>query len=150
MKKHEIKNEIGEIKKLENKMKRKDLKFETNRYIFDFQQFETIRSFGDSIYNGKINIKEAEMKQTDLLENIINFKKSRPRTKKEKDKKQNTFDSINALCEGRELILNVFRSGIFPIKETQGKGLKILTPKQMLQRLPIALPQVKAGNTSGD
>ena len=29
-----------------------------------------------------------------------------------------------------------------------GKGLKILTPKEMLQRLPIALAQVKAGNTS--
>ena len=28
------------------------------------------------------------------------------------------------------------------------KGLKILTIKQMLQRLPIALAQVKAGNTS--
>ena len=28
--------------------------------------------------------------------------------------------------------------------ETKGKGLKILTPKQMLQRLPIALTQVKA------
>ena len=28
-----------------------------------------------------------------------------------------------------------------------GTGLKILTPKQMLQRLPIALAQVKAGNT---
>ena len=26
--------------------------------------------------------------------------------------------------------------------------LKILTPKQMLQRLPISLAQVKAGNTS--
>ena len=26
------------------------------------------------------------------------------------------------------------------------KGLKILTPKQMLQRLPIALAQVKASN----
>ena len=29
-----------------------------------------------------------------------------------------------------------------------GEGLKILTPKQMLQRLPIALAQVKAGNIS--
>ena len=27
----------------------------------------------------------------------------------------------------------------------QGKGLKILSPKQMLQRLSIALAQVKAG-----
>ena len=30
----------------------------------------------------------------------------------------------------------------------EGKGLKILTPKQMLQRLPIALAQVKPGNNS--
>ena len=33
-------------------------------------------------------------------------------------------------------------------KATEGKGLKILTPKQMLQRLPIALAQIKAGNNS--
>ena len=33
-------------------------------------------------------------------------------------------------------------------KAKHGKGLKILTPKQMLQRLPIALAQVKVGNTS--
>ena len=32
--------------------------------------------------------------------------------------------------------------------ETKGTGLKILTSKQMLQRLPIALAQVKAGNNS--
>ena len=35
---------------------------------------------------------------------------------------------------------------IYKIK--QGTGLKILTSKQMLQRLPIALAQVKAGNNS--
>ena len=33
-------------------------------------------------------------------------------------------------------------------RATKGTGLKILTPKQMLQRLPIALAQVKAGNDS--
>ena len=32
--------------------------------------------------------------------------------------------------------------------ETKGMRLKILSPKQMLQRLPIALAQVKAGNNS--
>ena len=35
-------------------------------------------------------------------------------------------------------------------KAKQGTGFKILTPKQMLLRLPIALAQVKAGNTSED
>ena len=33
-------------------------------------------------------------------------------------------------------------------KQQNGKGIKILTLKQMLQRLAIALAQVKAGNTS--
>ena len=33
-------------------------------------------------------------------------------------------------------------------KETKGTELKILTPKELLQRLPIALAKVKAGNNS--
>ena len=32
------------------------------------------------------------------------------------------------------------------MKKKKGAGLKILTSKQMLQRLPITLQQVKAGN----
>ena len=32
--------------------------------------------------------------------------------------------------------------------ETKRTGFKILTPKQVLQRLPIAIAQVKAGNNS--
>ena len=32
--------------------------------------------------------------------------------------------------------------------KTKGKGLKILTHKQMLQRLPIDLTRVKTGNNS--
>ena len=34
------------------------------------------------------------------------------------------------------------------LAKQEGKGLKILTLKQMLQRLPIALAQIKAGNNS--
>ena len=57
--------------------------------------------------------------------------------------------------EGREKILDAFESKIFSTK-SKGAGilnpdhskLKVLTPKQMLQRLPIALAQVKAGNNS--
>ena len=63
------------------------------------------------------------------------------------------FESVIALYEGlnRELNLNAFKCGLFLIKGKQGKQgkvLKILTPKQMLQRLPLSLAQVKAGNTS--
>ena len=34
------------------------------------------------------------------------------------------------------------------IKQNREQDLKIFTPKQMLQRLPTALQQVKAGNNS--
>ena len=34
------------------------------------------------------------------------------------------------------------------LKATKETGLKILTPKQMLQRLPIALAQVNSGDNS--
>ena len=39
---------------------------------------------------------------------------------------------------------------MFKLQAKTGTGLKILTSKQMLQRLPIALAQVKAGNNSED
>ena len=45
-------------------------------------------------------------------------------------------------------MINDFKSRFFPLKSTTGEGLKILTPKQLLQRLLIALTQVKAGNNS--
>ena len=49
---------------------------------------------------------------------------------------------------GGELILNAFKSGLFLLKSTKITRLKILIPKLMLQRLPIAPAQVKAGNNS--
>ena len=69
---------------------------------------------------------------------------------------------MRALVKGRELMYNAFRSGIFHRleKSQEGEGanemsrvnaseqLKIVTPNQMLKRLPIALAQVKAGNNS--
>ena len=60
------------------------------------------------------------------------------------------LDSVGTLAKGREIMYNAFRSGIFHRleKSQEGEGLKILTPNQMLKRLPIALAQVKAGNNS--
>ena len=52
-----------------------------------------------------------------------------------------------------EKIIEVFRDYSYLLSEVKyktkhGKGLKILTPKQMLQRLLISLTQMKPGNTS--
>ena len=83
-----------------------------------------------------------------------------------KERKVLTLKNAIILLTRRQKVLNAFESRIF-IRGKQGKGIKsisdraanlsdhkvsdhkqpkVLTPKQMLQRLPIALAQVKAGN----
>ena len=41
------------------------------KYIYGSQQYKTIRSFGDNIYTGKLNIDEAEMVQSNLLKSYL-------------------------------------------------------------------------------
>ena len=50
--------------------------------------------------------------------------------------------------ENSKKVVNIVEKILDFNKQQKGKGVKILTPKQMLQRLPIALAQVKPGNTS--
>ena len=51
-------------------------------------------------------------------------------------------EAIKFMEDYSSMILEVKRKAI------EGKGVAILTPQQMLQRLAIALAQVKAGNNS--
>ena len=116
---------------------------------FDFRTFKTVRSFGDDIYNNRINLDEVGQEQSDLLDYLFDFNsKTKLESKKGKIRKNDVFDSVRDLYKGRELVINTFKIGLFPLKSTTGTELKILTPKQLLQRLPIALAQVKAGNNS--
>ena len=70
-------------------------------------------------------------------------------------KKKIVLDNLYKFFGAREMLLDSFESKIFSLK-SKGSGLlntnhsklKILTPKQMLQRLLIALAQVKTGNNS--
>ena len=114
--------------------------------IYKYMVFNNLkRYFDDNVYAGKISIDEAEMDQSNLLKNVLEFNvKSRPRKRRWLGKKGNAFNSVNALYEGLELTLNASKSGIFAIKLRKGEWLKILTPKQTLQRLPVAFTPVKA------
>ena len=67
------------------------------------------------------------------------------------------INNLNKFYNSRQEVINFFRDYIEMLSdtnynarqnETKGMRLKILSPKQMLQRLPIALAQVKAGNNS--
>ena len=54
------------LKNGKKKLKGKELICKAKKYEYGFQQCELIKSFGDSIYTGKINIDEAEMDQSKL------------------------------------------------------------------------------------
>ena len=90
MRNNEIKNKINDIKKWQSKIKWKDLKYEAKNYIFDLQRYDTaIRPSVDNICSGKININEVEIDETNLLKTWKEFsEKTRPRTKRGKDKKE--------------------------------------------------------------
>ena len=119
---NEIKNEIVEIKKQEEKIKGKDIKYEAKNYIYDFQQYETIRSVSESIYTPKARRVEAEKDQSNLIwQNLmINLDQDQKKVSKKRD----TYESVNALYEGRELTVNAFKSEIFSIKQHKVKGSK--------------------------
>ena len=64
-----------------------------------------------------------------------------------------TLANINILYNARNNAIKFtedYGSMILEAKKhaKEGTGLKILTPNQMLKRLPIALAQIKAGNNS--
>ena len=63
-------------------------------------------------------------------------------TEMSKDEIEN--EKLDKIVEIAEEILDFNKK----IRKQQGLGLKILTPNQMLSRLPIILAQLKAGNNS--
>ena len=121
----------------------------TNK-TYDFRNYKTIRAFGNEIRNNLISLDTANIEQANLLSYINDFMKTKPRDPEKKRLRSDVLNSVSSLAQEREMVLTAFKSGIFQVsKESQeGEGLKIVTPNQMLKRLPIALAQVRAGNNS--
>ena len=153
----EIIKEIKRIEEIEKKVDRNKMFYKESNKTYDFRNFKTIRAFGNEIRNNVITLDTANIEQATLLSYVYDFsKKTRQRNPAQRKLKSDIADSVTSLIQGREMVINAFKSGIFQVsKESredeesqEGKGLKILTPNQMLKRLPIALAQVKAGNNS--
>ena len=105
-----------------------------------------------SIHNGDIPLEDIEKEQIELKRDLGRIKQGYPRGKSEEQTK--TIDNIKSLYNSRKEVVQMFNDhaknmsrNIYDSKQ-EGTGLEILTPKQMLQRLPIALAQIKAGNNS--
>ena len=152
----EIINEIKRIEEMGKKVDRNRMVYKGTNKTYDFRNFKTIRAFGNEIRNSIISLDTANIEQANLLSYTKDFMKTKPRDPEKRKLRADVLNSVTGLVNGREMILTAFKSGIFQVsKESQeGKGanegerIKILTPNQMLKRLPIALALVKAGNNS--
>ena len=147
----EIINEIKRIEEIEKNVDRDKMVHKSTSKTYDFRNFKTLRAYGNDIRNNVISLTAANLDQANLMARFYDFvKKTKPQDSEQKKLKSDVLDSVRALVKGREIMYNAFRSGIFHKleKSQEGEGLKILTPNQMLKRLPIALAQVKAGNNS--
>ena len=85
----EAKEEINRILKVEKNVDREKLVYDSGKYTYDFRMFNTIRTFGEDLYEGKITLEEADEDQSDLTDMINEFtKETRPRNSgKKKEKK---------------------------------------------------------------
>ena len=54
----EAKKELDKIKEIEKNVDREKLIDKTDEYTYSFKNFQTIKTFGGDIYEGKITIKE--------------------------------------------------------------------------------------------
>ena len=70
-------------------MDREKLIYGTNECKCSFKNSQTVKTFSRDIYECKITIKEANEYQTDLLAEIMNFKKNmKPRSPEKKQEKE--------------------------------------------------------------
>ena len=91
----EAKKELNKIKEIEKNVDREKLIYETNEYTYSFKNFQTITTFGRAIYEGKITLEKANEYQTDLLAEIIDFKKNtKPRSQEKKTRKRNCSSKL--------------------------------------------------------
>ena len=138
------------MKELYDSVDYNNLKFEYVDPTKDVSFYEYMDSteLFNSIKDNQIKFDEAIRKQSEFW-NKLSIVKIGSKTLKQKE----TIDNLEKFYLSREGTINFFRDyekmvldAAYKSKqnETEGKGLKILTPK----RLPIALAQVKAGNNS--
>ena len=67
--------EIYRIKKTEKMVNKEASIFETSKYVYNLQQFETIRSFAKNILGDKITLNNDDEDQSNLLVKVMTFKK---------------------------------------------------------------------------
>ena len=133
------------MKELYDSIDHVNLKFEfvcpTNDV--SFYEYRDSKELFNGIIDNQINLDDALKRQNKLLRKISNVKIG-----KKTDNKNKVINNLENFYISKEEIINFYRDygkmvldAAYKSKqnETEGKGLEILTPKQMLQRLTTAV-----------
>ena len=104
-----------------------------------------------NIKNSNISLEKIEEGQEEFKSNIDVI--ARGNSKNRSKDLLNTITNIKNLYESRKKVIELCNDYANFMSEAKwktkyGEGFKILTSKQILQRLPIAFAQVKVGNNS--
>ena len=104
------------------------------------------------IYDGDITLEDIEKEQIKFKRYLGHVKQGTPKNRSREQEK--AINNIKNLYESREKVIQLFNDyaknmskNIYDSKQ-KGTGFKILTPNQMLKRLPMFLAQIEAGNNS--
>ena len=122
----------------------------SNKKIYNFSELADPLTFLDEIKKGKMSLEEAKIYQQNYLDYLNIIRKGNKNAEQRK-----TLANMNILYNARNNAIKFiedYGAMILEAKklarEQERTGLKILTPNQMLKRLPIALAQIKAGSNS--
>ena len=117
-----------------------------------FYEYRDSKKLFNAIRDGKVGFSVVKDKPNNFLNKLTNIKIGRKTQEQEK-----IINNLERFYVSTQELINFFRDYIEMLShenycakqnETKGTRIKILRPKQMLQKLPIALAQVKAGNNS--
>ena len=143
---------LDKIEELNNKIDYDNLEYAvySRKELIDFSELKGPLTLLDETKKGKMILKEAKNYQKKYLDYLKTIGKGNKSVEQ-----REILANLNMLYNAREgaiKFIEDYRSMIIEAKklarEQEGTGLKILTPNQMLKRLPIALAQIKAGNNS--
>ena len=149
---------LDEIQELSREIDYKNLNYNFTTKAsgsINFIEFKGPFSLFKKIRDGEISLEMAEEYQEKFKREFSQTKSGNPKHKSEMQ--LYIIRNVKNLYDSRQKIIDLFNNyskikseSIYRSKDDQneGGGLKILSPKQILQRLPIALAQVKAGNNS--
>ena len=123
--------------------------------LLNFVKFKGPFNTFKEIRDGDKTLQEIEEDQKKLKSSLDEITSGNPKHKREYQ--LDTIKSVQSLHDSRQKVIDLFNNNAkirseasYNLKQnkTTETGLKILTPKWMLQRFPIVFAEVKVGNNS--